>query len=474
MSRLVGGDQTALGEIFDQFGARCYSLAKRLLLDQALAEDAVQEALLALWRAPERFDAGRGSLATFLLTLTHRRAVDVLRREALQRRGRVCTDDPLSRVPSSEASPPEQVEASLAGAEVRRALTTLPDVQREALLLAYYQGYTQREIASITNTPLGTVKTRMLAGVRALRAQLGSERPSEVETAMTTHLELEALAAGYALHALEPADEQQLAIHLLTCRSCVRLVADTAAVASALAETIPIDSPPTELRGRIVTAATDEPRDVRPNTDDGLWDARERELRARPMVPQSHAHNLRQHGLKQHGLKQHGLKQDRNERSRRLAWRGRVAVTALAAALGVAVAVPVTLAARGSGSGGDPGDTALAQKLLDPGAREITLTGPDAATRAKAVLTDKGALVVASGLPMNDATRSVYVLWAANASGARTPIATFDVRGGHTVQVATTSLPFKAGKVNQVAISYESGRQAPPSPTDVVLSGGTA
>jgi RNA polymerase sigma-70 factor (ECF subfamily) len=173
MRRLTAGDMEALGEIYDMYGVRCYSLARRLLGEQALAEDAVQEAMLALWRAPERFNAERGSLATFLLTLTHRRAIDVLRREAHQRRGRVATDEHLALLPSADAGTDEQAQARIEGARVRQALAQLPEAQREALLLAYFQGYTQREIASITDTPLGTVKTRMLAGVRALRAHLG-------------------------------------------------------------------------------------------------------------------------------------------------------------------------------------------------------------------------------------------------------------------------------------------------------------
>jgi RNA polymerase sigma factor (sigma-70 family) len=172
--RLIAGDQRALAEIYDAYGSRCYALARRLLRDESLAEDAVQEALLGLWRAPERFDASRASLATFLLTLTHRRAVDVLRREALQRRGRVATDEGLVELASDEAGTAEQAEAKVAGADVRRALSALPAPQREALLLAYFQGYTQREISALTGTPLGTVKTRMLAGVRALRHALGS------------------------------------------------------------------------------------------------------------------------------------------------------------------------------------------------------------------------------------------------------------------------------------------------------------
>jgi RNA polymerase sigma factor (sigma-70 family) len=178
MDRLVAGDQSALGEIYDDFGRRCYSLAFRLIGDKGLAEDAVQEALLALWKAPERFDATRGSLATYLLTLTHRRAVDVLRRESLQRRGRVSTDDGLAELPSGERGTAEQAEVLLQGEEVREALKELPEAQREALLLAYFQGYTQREIASITGAPLGTVKTRMLAGVRSMRSRLAGRYPS--------------------------------------------------------------------------------------------------------------------------------------------------------------------------------------------------------------------------------------------------------------------------------------------------------
>ena len=177
MRRLVAGDAAALGDIYDEYGARCFSLALRLIGDSTLAEDAVQEALLSLWRAPERFDSSRASLATYLLTLTHRRAVDLLRRESLQRRGRVASDDALVELASGERGTDEQAAALMEGEHVRTALQELPPAQREALVLAYFQGFTQREISSITGAPLGTVKTRMLAGMRTLRTRLGGLQP---------------------------------------------------------------------------------------------------------------------------------------------------------------------------------------------------------------------------------------------------------------------------------------------------------
>lgn len=170
--QLLEGGPQALGAVYDTYGSRCYALAYRVLGDAALAEDAVQEAFMALWRAPDRFDVTRGSMLTYLLTLTHRRSVDVLRREANQRRGRISAEA-LDDVPSTEREVPDQAETEAKSHVVREALTALPQAQREALVLAYFQGYTQREIAAITKVPLGTVKTRMLAGVRRLRAELG-------------------------------------------------------------------------------------------------------------------------------------------------------------------------------------------------------------------------------------------------------------------------------------------------------------
>lgn len=173
LARLASGESTALAQIYDQYHRQVFSLALRILGDRVLAEDTTQEVFLALWRDPHKFDSEKGSFATWLLTLAHHRSVDVVRREESQRRRR----DRLAELePASLMSedPSEQALERLVGADVRSALAALPRVQREALTLAYFGGYTQREVAALTGAPLGTVKTRMLAGMRRLRQVLGN------------------------------------------------------------------------------------------------------------------------------------------------------------------------------------------------------------------------------------------------------------------------------------------------------------
>jgi RNA polymerase sigma-70 factor (ECF subfamily) len=134
---------------------------------------------LSLWRNAGRFDAGRGTVATYLLSMTHHRAVDVVRREENLRRWRT-SDEGLQLEPDPKARVEDEVEASERRAEVRAALAELPDAQREALALAYFGGYTQREVAALVGVPLGTVKTRMAAGMRKLKEALqdaGREEP---------------------------------------------------------------------------------------------------------------------------------------------------------------------------------------------------------------------------------------------------------------------------------------------------------
>ena len=164
-------DAGALEALYDRYGRAAYSLARRILTEETLAQDVVQEVFLSLWRDARRFDAGRGTVATYLLSMTHHRAVDVVRREENQRRWRT-SDEGLELAPDPKARVEDEVEASERRAEVRSALKDLPDPQRQALLLAYFGGYTQREVAALVGVPLGTVKTRMAAGMRKMKEAL--------------------------------------------------------------------------------------------------------------------------------------------------------------------------------------------------------------------------------------------------------------------------------------------------------------
>jgi RNA polymerase sigma-70 factor (ECF subfamily) len=164
---LARGDEGALAELYDRFGAVAFGLALRVVRDAALAEDAVQEAFLTVWRTASRFVAERGKARTWILTLVHRRAVDVVRREQTRR------TDPLKEQPESGGrTAEEEAWLRLERARVQEALKRLPDQQREAIELAYYGGFTQSELADRLGEPLGTVKSRMFTGLSRLRELL--------------------------------------------------------------------------------------------------------------------------------------------------------------------------------------------------------------------------------------------------------------------------------------------------------------
>ena len=166
-----GGDAAALEALYARYGRPCYSLARRILTDEQLAQDVVQEVFLALWRDAARFDATRGGFSTWLLSMTHHKSVDSVRREENLRKRRTSAD--LLETHESDAPKVDEAVWSLVRRErVREVLQTLPDPQREALTLAYFGGYTQREISGLTATPLGTVKTRMLAGMKRMKESL--------------------------------------------------------------------------------------------------------------------------------------------------------------------------------------------------------------------------------------------------------------------------------------------------------------
>jgi RNA polymerase sigma-70 factor (ECF subfamily) len=173
--RVTGGDQAAFAELYDRYCRQAYSLARRVCGDPEFAEDVVQEAFLAVWRTPGRFDPERGAFATWLLTLVHHRAVDAVRREAVQRRRTVPgADEVAERLTPPGPGADDEALVGVVGGQVREALGRLTDEQREVITLAYFGGYTQCEVSALTGLPLGTVKSRTFAGIRRLRGLLSS------------------------------------------------------------------------------------------------------------------------------------------------------------------------------------------------------------------------------------------------------------------------------------------------------------
>ena len=173
LRKTARGDERAFAALYDALSPRVYGLAKRVLRDAAQAEEVAQEALVEVWRTAARFDPARGSATSWVLTITHRRAVDRVRsaQAGANRERRVAA----STVDTPYDDVVEEVTASLEQQQVRRCLTGLTALQREAITLAYYGGYTYREVAEKLDTALPTIKTRMRDGLIRLRDCLGVE-----------------------------------------------------------------------------------------------------------------------------------------------------------------------------------------------------------------------------------------------------------------------------------------------------------
>jgi RNA polymerase sigma-70 factor, ECF subfamily len=169
LTRVARGDQDAYAAVYDRTAGPVLGLVLTVVRDPAQSEEVTQEVLLDVWRSASRFDAGLGSAAAWVMTLAHRRAVDRVRSEqkAAERELRVAT----SAVAYDEVA--EAVEARLDRERVRRCLGSLTELQRESVTLAYYGGYTYREVAGLLGVAIGTVKTRMRDGLIRLRDCLG-------------------------------------------------------------------------------------------------------------------------------------------------------------------------------------------------------------------------------------------------------------------------------------------------------------
>jgi RNA polymerase sigma-70 factor, ECF subfamily len=167
VTAMKSGDQSALAELYDRYSAVVYAVALRVLGDTGAAEDVLQEVFLQLWRNPGAFDAARGSLASWLAVITRNRAIDSLRK----RRPEKDIDDVfVSVVPDLAA----EADRSRVAQKVREVLGMMPAAQRTALEMAYFEGMSHSEIAGKTGEPLGTIKTRIRAGLMTLRKAFGT------------------------------------------------------------------------------------------------------------------------------------------------------------------------------------------------------------------------------------------------------------------------------------------------------------
>jgi RNA polymerase sigma-70 factor (ECF subfamily) len=171
VGQVARGDDSAFRAVYDQASGPVLGVVRRILRDPAQSEEVMQEVLLEVWRTAARFDPEAGSAAAWIMTLAHRRAVDRVRSEhsAARRELRAA----VLTVEYDEVA--EAVEVNLDHERVRRCLTTLTELQREAVTLAYYGGYTYREVAELLGVATGTVKTRMRDGLIRLRDCLGVE-----------------------------------------------------------------------------------------------------------------------------------------------------------------------------------------------------------------------------------------------------------------------------------------------------------
>ena len=162
-------DEAALATLYERHGTAVFALSRRLLTSRDMAEEVTQEIFLRLWNRPQRFDPDRGSLRSFLLSDTHGRSIDMLRSERA-RKDREIREGRMA--PSQSRDIEGEVWSKVASEQVRAAIATLSDGERKAIELAYFGGYTYREVATMLGEPEGTIKSRIRTGMKRLRISL--------------------------------------------------------------------------------------------------------------------------------------------------------------------------------------------------------------------------------------------------------------------------------------------------------------
>lgn len=162
ISAIRSGNQEAVAQLYDRYSSIVYAVALRVLGDTGAAEDVLQEVFMQLWRNPGAFDASRGNLAPWLAVIARNRAVDALRK-------RRPTADIGETIVSVEQDFAGDADRARAAEKVRALLTEMPNLQRQALEMAYFEGYSHSEISAKTGEPLGTIKTRIRTGLMLLR-----------------------------------------------------------------------------------------------------------------------------------------------------------------------------------------------------------------------------------------------------------------------------------------------------------------
>lgn len=171
LTRIANGDQVAFAALYDEISPRVFGLIRRLLVDHSQSEEVTQEVFLEIWQNAPRYDQSKGGASTWILTMAHRRAVDRIRssQSGRDRDVKIGIRDYVSQYDNVA----ETVETTIEHERVKKAMSQLTELQRQAVTLAYYGGFSHSEVASMLSVPIGTVKTRLRDGMIRLRDELG-------------------------------------------------------------------------------------------------------------------------------------------------------------------------------------------------------------------------------------------------------------------------------------------------------------